>query len=90
MKKTPANQKAPKHSEPECLELLGEFIKHFRIFLNAIVCSVKRMPGWELRPTSPTARIAGLQSESKPLNPPLKKKRLPSAPKRTLSTRRAL
>jgi hypothetical protein len=30
MKKTPANQKAPKHSEPECLELLGEFIKAFQ------------------------------------------------------------
>jgi hypothetical protein len=30
MKKTPANQKAPKHSESECLELLGEFIQAFQ------------------------------------------------------------
>ena len=30
MKKTPANQKSPKPSEPECVELLHEFVKAFQ------------------------------------------------------------
>ena len=30
MKKTRANQKAPKPPEPECLELLNEFLKAFQ------------------------------------------------------------
>ena len=30
MKKTAANQKAPKSSKPECLELLNEFVKAFQ------------------------------------------------------------
>jgi len=30
MKKTAANQKAPKPPEPECMELLHEFIKAFQ------------------------------------------------------------
>ena len=30
MKKTPANQKARKPPEPECLELLNEFLKAFQ------------------------------------------------------------
>ena len=30
VKKTAANQKAPKSSEPECLELLNEFVKTFQ------------------------------------------------------------
>ena len=63
MKKTRANQKAPKPPEPDCVELLYEFVKAFQSIPQryCLFCEANAGPGIEAhKPDCPFRRASEL------------------------------
>ncbi len=81
VKKTAADQKAPKSSEPECSELLNEFVKPIQYPKTRLcICEADAGLGMEAhKPDCPFRRA----SELVRINPLAIKKRLPRTPKGT-------